>query len=44
MTFFDEATETLPREKLASLQLHKLQLMPGYGAVAQEYIPLALRI
>jgi phenylacetate-CoA ligase len=30
MTFFDEATETLPREKLASLQLHKLQLMMSH--------------
>ena len=30
MNFFDEATETLPREKLASLQLHKLQLMMSH--------------
>jgi phenylacetate-CoA ligase len=27
MTFFDEATETLPREQLAALQLGKLQAM-----------------
>jgi phenylacetate-CoA ligase len=27
MPYFDQATETLPREKLAALQLHKLQAM-----------------
>ena len=27
MTYFDEATETLPREQLAALQLGKLQAM-----------------
>ena len=27
MTYFDEATETLPRPQLAALQLNKLQAM-----------------
>jgi phenylacetate-CoA ligase len=30
MTYFDEATETLPREQLAALQLNKLQMMMAH--------------
>ncbi len=30
MSYFNEATETLPREQLAELQLHKLQLMMNH--------------
>jgi phenylacetate-CoA ligase len=30
MTYFDEATETLPREQLAALQLNKLQTMMAH--------------
>jgi phenylacetate-CoA ligase len=30
VTYFDELTETLPREQLAALQLNKLQMMMGH--------------